>query len=75
MKIGKTATQKYLSVECDANRIFGLDLLRAFAIFFVVHGHGAFLLSDTKLAPLTNNPFRYEVEIYNHDSEYFYTVL
>jgi peptidoglycan/LPS O-acetylase OafA/YrhL len=31
-------------LELDPNRIFGLDILRAFAILFVVIGHGNYLL-------------------------------
>lgn len=38
-----------LGIETEQNRIFGLDFLRAIAIFLVVHGHGAFLLNDTLL--------------------------
>ena len=34
------------------------------AIFFVVHGHGAWLLRDTVLAPVLKNPFSYEVDIF-----------
>lgn len=29
------------------NRVFGLDLLRAFAVLFVVYAHGSFLLRDS----------------------------
>lgn len=32
-------------IELDPNRIFGLDILRAFAILFVVIGHGKHLIS------------------------------
>ena len=46
------------------NRIFGIDLLRVIAIFFVVHGHGAFLLQQSMLAPFANIPFSYEVDIF-----------
>ncbi|MEX1187888.1 MAG: acyltransferase [Bacteroidia bacterium] len=34
----------FLKIEINPNRIFGLDLLRAFAILFVVFGHGRGLL-------------------------------
>lgn len=33
-------------IEFDPHRIFGLDILRAFAILFVVVGHGLFLLPE-----------------------------
>lgn len=33
-----------LKIQLDSNRIFGLDILRALAIFFVVAGHGAYLM-------------------------------
>ncbi len=33
-----------LRIEIDKNRIYGLDILRAFAILFVLLGHGLFLL-------------------------------
>lgn len=34
----------FFKIELDPNRIFGLDILRAFAILFVVIGHGKHLL-------------------------------
>ncbi len=37
-----------LGIKIDfEKRIFGFDLLRAFAIFFVIHGHGRHLLNST----------------------------
>ncbi|MBN8702355.1 MAG: acyltransferase [Bacteroidetes bacterium] len=33
-------------IEIDTNRVLGLDILRALAIFFVVLGHGGHLLSE-----------------------------
>ncbi len=33
-----------LKIEIDSNRVYGLDILRAFAILFVVIEHGSFLL-------------------------------
>lgn len=33
----------------EPKRIFGLDILRAFAIVLVVMGHGKFILKDTAL--------------------------
>lgn len=53
-----------LGIEKSSNRIFGLDILRVVAIFFVVHGHGAFLLHGTKLEPLSHFLFFYEVDIF-----------
>ena len=53
-----------LELPNDAKRIFGLDLLRVLAIFFVVHGHGAFLLQETMLAPFAIHSFSYEVDIF-----------
>lgn len=36
--------KKILHVEIDDNRIYGLDILRALAILFVVLGHGKYIL-------------------------------
>lgn len=36
--------EKFLTIEISDKRIYGLDILRAFAILFVVIGHGAILL-------------------------------
>ena len=36
-------------MQTDCNRIFGLDIFRAFAIVLVVIGHGDFILTDTIL--------------------------
>lgn len=36
-----------MNFEKDKNRIFGLDLLRALAITFVVNGHGSFMLDNS----------------------------
>lgn len=38
-----------MSFETDSNRIFGLDLVRAFAIILVVLVHGSFMLTGTAL--------------------------
>ena len=40
--------KKFLTIEISDKRIYGLDILRALAILFVVVGHGKFLL-PTKL--------------------------
>ena len=53
-----------LGIEIDNRRIFGLDLLRALAIFFVVHGHGLFLVSGTRLAFLTGINLPHGVDIF-----------
>ena len=53
-----------LGIEVDKKRIFGLDLLRAFAIICVVHGHSAYLLAHTCLAPLSKIPLPPEVDIF-----------
>jgi peptidoglycan/LPS O-acetylase OafA/YrhL len=37
---------KLFKLDIDRNRIFGLDILRALAILFVVTGHGSSLLPD-----------------------------
>lgn len=46
------ATRKtiMLGIPYDSKRNFGLDLLRAVAIFFVVHGHGVHLLASSRLS-------------------------
>lgn len=36
----------FLKIEFSQNRVYGLDLLRALAIFFVVFGHGIHIFSD-----------------------------
>lgn len=36
--------KRFLTVEINAKRIYGLDILRALAIIFVVVGHGKYLL-------------------------------
>lgn len=38
--------KRFLTVEISDQRIFGLDILRALAIFFVVFGHGRNLLPE-----------------------------
>lgn len=53
-----------LGIEIDRNRIFGLDFLRALAIFFVVHGHGSFLLSGSRISFLNAIPFPDVVDIF-----------
>ena len=45
-------------------RVFGLDLLRAFAIFCVVHRHGKHLIYGTKLDWLANMPLPHGVDLF-----------
>ncbi len=54
----------FLRIEVDRKRVFGLDLLRAFAIFCVVHGHGKHYLEDTALHFLTQIPLPHGVDIF-----------
>lgn len=51
----------------EKNRIFGLDLLRAFAILFVVHAHGVILL-----VPYA---YSYRLTYFNFDGVSFFFVL
>ena|SRR4030067_605713 len=37
---------KIFKIEIDRNRVYGLDILRAFAILFVAYGHGSAILGD-----------------------------
>lgn len=45
-------------------RVFGLDLLRAFAIFCVVHRHGKHLIYGTKLDWLANFSLPHGVDLF-----------
>ena len=54
----------FLRIEVDRKRVFGLDMLRAFAIFCVVHGHGKHYLEDTALHFLTQIPLPHGVDIF-----------
>lgn len=56
--------KKFLSIEVDRKRVFGLDLLRAFAIFCVAHGHGKHYLEDTALDFITRIPLPHGVDIF-----------
>lgn len=40
------APNKLLTIEIPRNRVFGLDVLRAAAILFVVYSHGAYVLAQ-----------------------------
>ena len=48
-----THLNKIFKIEIDSNRVFGLDILRAVAILFVVLGHGSSLLPE-KLQRISN---------------------
>jgi len=54
----------FWDIDIDRKRIFGLDLLRAFAIFCVVHEHGKHYLGDTVLNFLTQIPLPHGVDIF-----------
>lgn len=54
----------FFGIDLDRKRVFGLDLLRAFAIFCVVHGHGKHYLEDTALGFLAQIPFPHGVDIF-----------
>lgn len=54
----------FFDIEVDSKRIFGLDLLRAFAIFCVVQGHAERILFDTPLDRFTDLPVPHGVDIF-----------
>ena len=56
--------QPFWSINIDRKRVFGLDLLRAFAIFCVVHGHGKHYIEDTALNFLAQIPLPHGVDIF-----------
>lgn len=60
------ATRKtiMLGIPYDSKRNFGLDLLRAVAIFFVVHGHGVHLLASSRLSFLQSVSLPHGVDIF-----------
>ncbi len=51
-------------IQIDKKRIYGLDLLRAFAIFCVVDGHASHLLSGTRLEFINKIPLPHGVDIF-----------
>ena len=53
-----------LGIEIDKKRIYGLDFLRAFAIFCVVDGHASHLLSGTKMEFINRIPLPHGVDIF-----------
>ena len=54
----------FWSIDIDRKRVFGLDLLRAFAIFCVVQGHAERILFDTPLDRFTDMPVPHGVDIF-----------
>lgn len=54
----------FFGIEVDRKRVFGLDLLRAFAIFCVVQGHAEQILFDTPLDRFTDMPVPHGVDIF-----------
>lgn len=56
--------KNFWNIDIDRKRVFGLDLLRAFAIFCVVHGHGKHYLEDTALNFLAQIPLPHGVDIF-----------
>ena len=54
----------FWSIDIDRKRIFGLDFLRAFAIFCVVQGHAERILFDTPLDRFTDMPVPHGVDIF-----------
>ena len=57
-KLFNTTMKKFLKIELNQNRIYGLDILRALAILFVVIGHGKLLLPKDNHKYI--NPFIYD---------------
>ncbi len=53
-----------LGIPYDSKRVFGLDLLRALAIFFVVHGHGVHFLANSHFAFLQSISLPHGVDIF-----------
>lgn len=58
------ALRNYLSIDVDSKRVFGLDLLRAFAIFSVLQSHAECMLYDTSLDSFTDLPLPHGVDIF-----------
>ena len=54
----------FFGIEVDRKRVFGLDFLRAFAIFCVVQGHAERILFDTPLDRFTDMPVPHGVDIF-----------
>lgn len=56
--------KKFWNIDIDRKRIFGIDFLRAFAIFCVVQGHAERILFDTPLDRFTDMPVPHGVDIF-----------
>ena len=56
--------KNFWNIDIDRKRVFGLDLLRAFAIFCVVQGHAEKILYDTTLDRFTDMPVPHGVDIF-----------
>ena len=56
--------KNFWSIDIDRKRVFGLDFLRAFAIFCVVQGHAERILFDTPLDRFTDMPVPHGVDIF-----------
>ena len=56
--------KNFFSIDVDSKRVFGLDLLRAFAIFCVMQGHAGVFLNETSLEWLTCIPIPHGVDIF-----------
>lgn len=56
--------KSFWGIDIDRKRIFGLDFLRAFAIFCVVQGHAERILFDTPLDRFTDIPVPHGVDIF-----------
>ena len=54
----------FFGIEVDRKRVFGLDFLRAFAIFCVVQGHAERIFFDTPLDRFTDMPVPHGVDIF-----------
>lgn len=56
--------KSFWGIDLDRKRVFGLDFLRAFAIFCVVQGHAERILFDTPLDRFTDMPVPHGVDIF-----------
>jgi len=56
--------KSFFSIDIDRKRVFGIDFLRAFAIFCVVQGHAERILFDTPLDRFTDMPVPHGVDIF-----------
>ena len=54
----------FFSIDVDSKRVFGLDFLRAFAIFCVLFGHAGFFLDGTSIEWITDMPKPRGVDIF-----------